>query len=252
MKKKIYSFIFVTVLLLAVFNPASASSFVMAADAGGQEIKAYLFLSDSCPWCRKLKQEGFAAKFRQKYAGRITLKEYEIHTPEGSQLFNKMIKKYKLRGGVPTLIVGDTALPGYSENMLARAEEAVEKESKKPRLLQKTAASKASTLPAVMSITMDDEDLHGVAPAKEMKQIKQYLTQVQEENGETLSSMNSIFNASVCNQAIVIVNTHEQKLKNLASKSTSFAAFKKSAATVKAAQEKQLAELMQKNAKALR
>ena len=251
MKKIIYVFISVVALLMSTAGlGVAASSFVVNPEDDGQAVTAYLFLSDSCPWCRKLKQEGFAAKFKKQYAGSVILKEYEIHTAQGSQQFNRMIKKYNLGGGVPVLIVGDTVVPGYSKNMLERAGQALQKERKKKRPSQKS-SKKESNLPAVMGITMM-EDLQGVAPAEDLEKMKKYLERIQDENGETLNSMNSLFSPAVCNQAMSIINTHEQKLKDLASTSADYASFEKAARDVKASQEKQLNRLMQKNAKSLR
>lgn len=253
MRKRIFLFVSSIVLLTMCFTQGvAASSFVAEPEADEDAVVAYLFLSDTCPWCRKLKQEGFAAKFRQQYAGSAVLKEYEIHSQDGRQQFSRMTKKHNLSGGVPVLIVGDTVLPGYSENMLARAGEAVRKERQKQPAVKKTAKKKENNLPAVIGIVMEDDDLQGVAPAKDMEQIKRYVERVQDENGETLGSMNAIFNHAVCNKAMAIVNVHEQKLKTLAAKSPSFAAFKKSAAAIEAQQQKQLNELMRNNTKSLR
>ncbi|MCQ2411259.1 MAG: hypothetical protein MJ053_07420 [Elusimicrobiaceae bacterium] len=251
MKKIIYVFISAVALLMSATGlGVASSSFVVNPEDDGATVTAYLFLSDMCPWCRKLKQEGFAAKFKKKYAGKVVLKEYEIHTAQGRQQFSRMTQKYNLSGGVPVLIVGDTVLPGYSQNMLERAGQAMEKERKKKRPSKKS-SKKESNLPVVMGITMM-EDLQGVAPAEDLEKMKKYLERIQDENGETLNSMNNLFSPAVCNQAMSIVNTHEHKLKDLAAKSSSYAAFEKSAATITAKQQTQLNELMRKNAKSMR
>jgi hypothetical protein len=254
MKKNVLLLVFGIALAIAVgFQQGVAASFVAAEETEeAVSIQAYLFLSNTCPWCRKLKQEGFATKFRQKYAGRVNFKEYEIHTPQGKQQFGRLIKKHGLSGGVPVLIIGDTVLQGYSADLMTRANAAVQKERKKARPVKKTAKKKEKNLPAVISITMEDEELQGVAPAQDMERIRQYVSQVQEENGETLSSMNNAFSLEVCNRAMAIVNTNEEKLKKLAAKSPTFASFKKSAAVIKAGQETQLNELMRKSTKSLR
>lgn len=251
--KKILPFVLVATLLAIGYIPGGASSFVVVDDSEETaSVQAYLFLSNSCPWCRKLKQENFPAQFRKKYARRVNLKEYEIHTAEGRQQFSKLTKKHGLSGGVPVLIVGDAVLQGYSADLMARADEAVRKESKKAHPVKKSAKKKGKELPPVISITMEDEELQGVAPAQDLEQMKQYLAHAQDENGETLGSINRAFNADVSTLAMAIVNDHEQKLKDLAAKSPSFVSFKKSAVAVKASQEKQLNELMRKNTKSLR
>ena len=253
MKKKICLLASVFILLVACFVQGSASSFVVAEETEEPApIEAYLFLSDSCPWCRKVKQEGFTAKFRQKYGGRVRLREYEIHTPQGKQQFSRLTQKHGLSGSVPVLIIGDTVLPGYSADMLTRAGQAVQQESKKLRPVKKKTKKKEKELPAVISIVMEDEDLQGVAPARDMEQIRQYVAQIQDENAQTLSSMNSVFNREICNRAMAIVNASEAKIKKLAAESASVDAFKKSADAVKASQDKQLNELMRKNTKSLR
>lgn len=253
MKKKIFIYLLpVVFLLVCCMQKAVSSSFVLAPSAEGETIAAYLFLSDSCPWCRKLKESGFVAQFKKKYAGEVVLKEYEVHTPAGRQQFARLTKKHGLSGGVPVLIIGNTVVPGYSDNMMFRADEAVQKERKAPRPVKKKAKQNTEEAPALIHIAMEDEALQGVAPARELAQIKKYLEQVHDDNGETLSSINDIFNTSVSEQALAITTQAEQKLKTLATKSASFAAFKKAAEPVLAAQQKQLNDLMSKNTKALR
>ena len=154
MKKRFFRLVLAVVLSVMGTGGYAVSSFVSVSDtdSDGSAIVAYLFLSNSCPWCRKLKQENFPTQFRQKYAGRVTLKEYEIHTTEGRQQFSKLTKKHGLSGGVPVLIIGSTVVPGYSSNMMARADDAVKKESKNHPAVKKKAPKKEDNLPAVISI----------------------------------------------------------------------------------------------------
>ena len=245
--KKIILFC-VSCLFLAVCMAADikAASFVEnPEEETASSIPAYLFLSDSCPWCRKLKQQGFPAKFRNKYAGQVTLKEYEIHTPAGKQQFRALAQKHQLDGGVPVLIIGETVISGYSDDILVRAGQAVQKERKTGKYqTKKRTSKKEQNLPMVISITMEDEELAGVAPAEELQQMQAYLDRVREDNGEMLSSMNRLLNAKARNQAMAIANTYEQKMKELASASPSFDAFKKDAAKLEAEQQKALDRLV--------
>lgn len=249
MKKIIFGVGLAVVLLFAGTGPSLAvSSFVAEPEQDKEAVKAYLFLSDTCPWCRKLKQEGFAEKFQRKYAGQVVLKEYEVHTAQGRQQFSAMRKKHNLDGGVPVLIVGNEVFVGYSQNLLTRAGKALQRERQKARPAKTVSKKKGKELPSVVGIIIMD-DLEGVAPAKDIEQMKQYLEQIQDENGETLASMNGLFSPEVGNSAMSIINKNEQKLKDLASKSPSYAEFRKSAKTVMAQQQTQLNELMRKNVK---
>lgn len=252
MKKIIVRVIFVIGLLVAANSQSAAvSSFVAVPQEDKQAVKAYLFLSDGCPWCRKLKQEGFSAKFSKKYAGQVVLEEYEVHTPQGRQQFARMRKKHNLDGGVPVLIVGEQVFVGYSENLLSRAGKALQKERQKAPAVKKVSKKKEQELPPVVGIIVMD-DLKGIAPAKDIEQMKQYLEKVQDENGETLASVNSIFSAKVGNQAMAIINTNEQKLKDIAAKSPTYEDFVTSAKDIMLKQQTQLNALMSKNAKAVR
>ena len=224
----------------------------LAIEVKEEAIPAYLFLSDTCPWCRKLKQQGFAAKFKRKHETDVNLKEYEVsNSSEGMREYSKMIRKYKLQGGVPLMIVGDTVLQGYSDDMLSRADEALQKELKK---LNRTsgASGATSSLPAVLSITMDDEDIKTVAPQADKQQIKRYLNRVQEDNGEMLNSMGQMFSPAVRNQAMLIASTYEQKLKDLAAKSRSYKAFESAAQKIEAEQQQQIDKLVLLNIKHIR
>lgn len=219
----------------------------LAIEVKEEAIPAYLFLSDTCPWCRKLKQQGFAAKFRRKHEMDVNLKEYEVSkSAEGMREYSKMLRKHKLQGGVPLLIIGNTVIHGYYDDMLARADAAVQKELKRLNRTPGSSAGAASQ-PAVLSIIMDDEDIKTVAPEADKQQIKRYLNRVQEDNGAMLSSMGQMFSPAVRNQAMLIANTYEQQLKDLAAKSRSFKAFETGAKKIEAEQQQQIDKLVRLN-----
>ena len=249
MKKSIFFFALLVFLPPCVQAELNTASFVVSADEDSTaSIPAYLFLSNSCPWCRKLKQEGFPAKFKQKYAGEVVLKEYEIHTQEGQQQYQAMIRKHHLKGGVPMLIIGDTTVPGYSANMLSRADEAVRKErGNKKYQVKKKPVKKEENLPEVLGIAMADEDLQGVAPEKDLQQMQAYLDQMQDDNGQMLNSLNGLLSAKALNKAMSITNTYEQKIRDLATKSPSFESFKKQVKVLENAQQKQIDQLLRTN-----
>lgn len=250
MKRSLFLFVLCVFLPICTFAQLNKSSFVASAEPEADSesaIPVYLFVSNSCPWCRKLKQEGFPAKFKQKYASEVIFKEYEVHSTEGQQQFSAMIKKHHLKGGVPVLIIGNTVLPGYSPNMMARADEAMQKErgNKKYKVVKKKPVKKEEEkLPEVISISMDDETLKGVAPEKDLQQMQAYLEQMQDDNGEMLTSLNNLISAKALNKAMSITNTYEQKMRDLAAKSQSFASFKKEAAKLEAEQQKQIDQLI--------
>ena len=250
MKKIIFLFVLCVFLPVCTYAQLNKSSFVAPADSEAESeaaIPVYLFVSNSCPWCRKLKQEGFPTKFKQKYGSEVVFKEYEVHSTEGLQQFRAMAKKHHLSGGVPVLIIGNTVLPGYSANMLARADEAMKKErgNKKYKVVKKKPVKKEEEkLPEVIGISMDDETLKGVAPEKDLQQMQAYLEQMQDDNGEMLTSLSNLISAKALNKAMSVTNTYEQKMRDLAAKSKSFASFKKEAAKLEAEQQKQIDQLI--------
>ena len=223
----------------------------LAIEVEDAAIPAYLFLSDTCPWCRRLKQQNFATKFNNKHGADVNLMEYEVNSSAGMREYSKMIRKHKLQGGVPLLIIGDTVLQGYSDDMLSRADQAVQKELKK---INRTSGSsaKAANQPAVLSIMMEDEDIKTAAPEADAQQIKRYLTRVQEDNGEMLDSMDQMFSPAVRNQAMLIANTYEEKLRGLAAKSKSYKNFEQAAKKIEAEQQQEIDQLVRLNIKHIR
>ncbi len=244
MNKKIITWMGVLILLLVGGMPeAVAAPFVVVSEADGGPIPAYLFLSNTCPWCRKLKQEGFADKFRSKYAEDVTLKEYEVSSAEGQKKYRELSRTMELPSGVPLLVIGTTTISGYSEDILVRAGQAVQKERKSGRY-KKTAPAKKEEPAGFISITMEDEELKGVAPAKDLKQMQAYLRKVEEKNEALLTSTTQLFNSEVSRKVMSIAHTYEQKMKRWAAKSPSFESFKQKAVQLEEEQQKEVDGLL--------
>ena len=208
-------------------------------------LDAMLFLSPTCPWCQRLKKEGFTRKFQDKYEGQIVLKEYMLDKPENTTLYSQMVKKHKLSGGVPLLIIGGTPIQGYSEKMLEQASAVAEKEIKKNNL-QKLQSAAANT-PPVLQVSMEDEVIHGPASAEDKKKMKRLLLSLQEADGEMIQSIGVTFGAVVKNQAMAQAAKTEKKLKAIADQSVDFASFKAQYDKIKAQHNQELDQLMLKN-----
>ncbi len=209
-----------------------------------EPISAKLFLSDSCGWCRKLKQSGFPGKFRNKYIDEVDLKIYEVHSADGRREFARAIQKHHLSGGVPLLIIGNSVIHGYSDEMMALADEKVRIELKK---LGREPGKPKQEGPAVVSITMEDDEITGPASTADKARMQVYLDQIRDNNEETLKSLNSMFKKSVWNQAVGIISTSENQLKQIANKSATYADFAKKAAVLEKEQQKQIDQLLRDN-----
>jgi len=184
--------------------------------------QAILIVSNTCPCCLKLQKDQFSEKFKEKYKGKLVLKEYELHTPEGV----KQARKYKIKG-TPSLFIGGTEvqyschaepffqaidqfLPGY----LARRQAAAER-----------------------------------APKKDLLQMQQYIERVQNTNEQTVASITPLFSEQTVTQANALISANEKKLKNLATQSTSFQAFEKEAKRLETIQQMQLDQLLKTGGK---
>lgn len=208
-------------------------------------IKAMLFLSDTCPWCRKLKRSGFVERFRRKYRGDIELSEYEVSSQENMRLYSKMVRKYKLSGGVPLLIIGNTPIQGYSDDMMKLADDAAFQEFRRHNRM--TAQAEAAAMPAILDITMDDETLSGVAPEADLQRMRSRLHRMQENNGALIASMEEMFGPAVRNKTMAVVNQTEQQLKQAARSAKTYSEFEQTATRLEAAQQTQVDELVRQN-----
>jgi len=196
-----------------------------AAAKPAKPLDAMLFLSPTCPWCQRVQKEGFARKFQDKYDGQIVLTTYMLDKQENMDAYSKMVKKHKLSGGVPLLIIGNTPIQGYSEKLLEQASAVAEKEIQKHNL-QKLQSAAANT-PPVLQVSMEDEEITGPASAQDKKRMKRMLLSAQEANGAMIQSIGVTFGAVVKNQAMAQAAQTEKKLKEAADKSADLAAFKK-------------------------
>ena len=213
-----------------------------AAPVSFEPIQAQLFLSDSCGWCKKLKQSGFPTKFQKKYAGEVELQIYEVHSTQGSREFSKALKKHKLQGGVPLLIIGNSVIHGYSDQMMALADEKVRLELKNRRPVE------ISDGPSVVSITMEDDAILGPASAADKAKMKTYLSGVRDNNEETLASMQSMFPKQVWKQALTTITETENQLKQLANQSATYAEFLNKATPIERKAQQQIEQLFRQNA----
>ena len=91
-------------------------------------VQAVLFTSPYCPHCRHLKEDGFPQQFREKYAGKAELIEYDLTEEANNVLFFQTLQAYGLESaGIPMLIVGKTVLQGYPSQIATGVNEAVQK-----------------------------------------------------------------------------------------------------------------------------
>lgn len=99
----------------------------------------------------------------------------------------------------------------------------------------------------MVSITMEDDEITGPASTADKARMQVYLDQIRDNNEETLKSLNSMFKKSVWNQAVGIISTSENQLKQIANKSTTYADFAKKAAVLEKEQQKQIDQLLRDN-----
>jgi len=224
--------------------PAKKSVKAPAPVAAPDPIPAQLFLSDSCGWCKKLKGSGFPEKFKRKYVGEVDLQVYEVHSKQGGREFAKAIKKHNLSGGVPLLVIGNSVIHGYSDQMMELADEKVRLELKKRGPVVQG--------PAVVSITMEDDILASPASAADKAKMQAYLAKVRDNNEAVLNSVQSMFSGAVWDQALRTVTDTEHQLNQLATESTSYDDFVKSAKGIEAAQQRTIEQLIRQNAKKIR
>jgi cytochrome c biogenesis protein CcdA len=103
---KKFFWIMPVILWLILASPLKASN-------GSNEVRLFLFHSESCPHCKlELK---FVEKLKEKYPN-LKVYEYELTKDFRNQsLFRKVTEYYKLDGSVPTNIIGDEPLIGYDD-----------------------------------------------------------------------------------------------------------------------------------------
>ena len=239
--------------------PANIGSALPASVSGGKltramipqadPIPATLFLSNSCGWCRKLKNSGFIEKFQNKYEGDVELKVYEVHSSEGNQAFSQALRKHHLSGGVPLLIIGNSVIHGYSDQMMALADEKVRLELKK---LNRVPGQQVQAGPEVVSIAMEDVEIQGPASAEDKAQMKAYLNLTRDNHEATLISIQKMAPRQVWQEAMAIISQTENQLKQQADQSASYADFIAQATVLEKEQQTKIDELIRQNVKRIR
>lgn len=225
--------------IFAITGYLATSGFAYVAKAPKDTSKlplVVLIVSDSCGCCLNLQQEQFTQKFKEKYDGILTLKEYEIHTEEGA----KQAQKYNING-TPNLFMGKAKIGQscHAEEMLGAVDKALAKRKKR-----QASAAKRPQAPAIISITAETDELQGVAPQKDLAYMQKYIERVQDTNEQTIVSITPLFSNQMVTQAMAIITQNEKKLKNLAAKSPSYQAFKKQADQLETVKQQQLDQLI--------
>ena len=101
-----------------VLSPLFCLSLAVAApatDGGGGVVRAVLFVSPTCPHCRKVLQE-VLPPLSKRFEGRLQVGIVSTATPTGRDLYWAAQQRFAVRQpGVPLLVVGDFALVGSLE-----------------------------------------------------------------------------------------------------------------------------------------
>lgn len=116
--------------LSRIFKPLLAAVLFagISCAAWAAPVEAVLFSSPYCPHCRHLKQDGFPEQFRTKHKDTVRLTEYDLTEGANNVLFSQTLEAYQLNSaGIPMLIVGETVLQGYPNQIVSGADEAVRK-----------------------------------------------------------------------------------------------------------------------------
>lgn len=119
-----------TMKLSRIFKPLLAAILFagVSCAAWAAPVEAVLFSSPYCPHCRHLKQDGFPEQFRTKHKDTVRLTEYDLTEGANNVLFSQTLEAYQLNSaGIPMLIVGETVLQGYPNQIVSGADEAVRK-----------------------------------------------------------------------------------------------------------------------------
>lgn len=153
MKKIILAF------LLAGCLTASA-----AAKAPLKKVEVAFFTSPFCGFCQRCARE-YLPEFKEKYKDVINFTEYNVFEKGNNTLFYDTIKAYGLEmSGVPAMIIGDSFLVGYPQDIRTQAPMAIEKalaNGEKTRV-QKPAPFPTSAAPSA------SEKMVQASPAKKL------------------------------------------------------------------------------------
>ena len=197
------------------------------------QIQAMLFLSPSCPWCKKLKEEGFPQKFRKQYEGKINLTVIELDSDEKMTLYKHVLKRYKISSGVPLLIIGSTPIRGYDhikKQSFITAEEVIARE-----------------MPSFLKIATKYDDIKNTASIEDKQQMKEMIVQLQSANGVVVQSIGDLFGPVVKNQALILTLDTDKKLQEAANTSANLAEFTEKYEKISLEQGEALNKLMTDN-----
>ena len=116
--KRIFKLLLIIVLL-----------FPLTVFAKDNKIKLYLFHGDGCPHCAE--EIKFLETIEKKYKN-LEIVKYEVwYNEENSTLLKRVEESFELtRSGVPTNVIGDTVIQGYSESTGTKLERAIKFYSK--------------------------------------------------------------------------------------------------------------------------
>lgn len=114
--KKIISYLLLFFLLLLT------PFFVEAKE--GEKIRLYLFYGDGCPHCAA--EEKFLTSIEADYQNLEIIKYETWYNSSNAALLNKIESSLNIkRKGVPTTVIGDTVISGYSDSIGSKIERAI-------------------------------------------------------------------------------------------------------------------------------
>ncbi len=211
-------------------------------------IKAMLFVSPTCPRCQRLKRDGWVAQFEDKYAGKISLTEYDLSIPKNEQLLQNMMRKHNLqRVAYPTLFIAGNVVQGYPLN----ADPVVKK------VLANAGWDKVAAAPTqqFMEITIEDTRINKLksnATLKDRQAMQRALERVKQSNQQALNDIGVMFDGDTQAQAFAIVTKSEKILMRTANTSNTYQNYLNAQRKILQEQETQLNQLMRQNAYKLR
>ncbi len=212
-------------------------------------LPAMLFVSPHCGRCKRLKQDGWAQKFKEQYSGKVALTEYDLSVPKNEELLQNMMRKHKMkRISYPAFFIGSSVAQGYPLDQ--KAQQITKKEL--AAFIRNNPAVPKKPLPQIIEVTMESDEIKGVAPQADLTRMKRAINAVQLANQKTLTDIGSTFGESVKNKALVITTDTERKLRQEAASAATFADYLAKQRELITAQNKQLNQLMTQNAKNIR
>lgn len=212
-------------------------------------LPAMLFVSPHCGRCQRLKKDGWAQKFKEQYSGKVALTEYDLSVPKNEELLRDMMRKHKMqRINYPAFFIGSSVAQGYPLDQ--KAQQITKKEL--AAFVRKNPAVAQKPLPQIIEVTMESDEIKGVAPQADLARMKRALSAVQLANQKTLTDIGTTFGETVKNKALMITTATERELKQEASVSATFTDYLTKQRELLTEQNKQLNQLMTQNAKNIR